>query len=55
MKSFIILSPDGFEIPRLCRFIGEGLEVRDKPMTEISPIIDAVLRQMSEPLQCVLP
>jgi hypothetical protein len=43
-KSFIILSPNGFEIPQLCRFIGEGLEVHDKPTTEISPIVDAVSR-----------
>jgi hypothetical protein len=54
-KSFIILWPNGFEVPRLCRFIREGLEVHDKPVTEISPVIDAVLRQMPEPLQCVLP
>ena len=50
MKSFIILSPNGFEIPRLRRFIGEGLKVHDKPVIEISPIVDAMLRQMSEPL-----
>jgi hypothetical protein len=43
-KSFIILSPNRFEIPRLRRFIGEGLEVRDKPTTGISPIIHAVSR-----------
>jgi hypothetical protein len=49
-KSFIILSPNGFEIPWLHRFIGEGLEVCDKPETEISPIVDAVSRQMLEPL-----
>jgi hypothetical protein len=49
------MSLNGFEILRLCRFIGEGLEVRDKPVTKISPIVDAVLRQMPEPLQCVVP
>jgi hypothetical protein len=50
MKSFIILTPNGFEIPRLRQFIGEGLEVRDKLATEISPIVNAVSRQMLEPL-----
>jgi hypothetical protein len=30
-KSFIILSLNGFEVPRLRRFIREGLKVRDKP------------------------
>jgi hypothetical protein len=54
-KSFIILPPNGFEVPRLCRFIREGLEVCNKPVTEISPIVDVVSRQMSEPLQCVVP
>jgi hypothetical protein len=43
-------SPNGFEIPWLRRFIGEGLEVRDKPVTEISPMVDAVSRQMPESL-----
>jgi hypothetical protein len=31
------------------------MEVRDKPVTEISPVVDAVPRQMPEPLQCIMP
>jgi hypothetical protein len=49
------LAFDGFEIPWLRWFIGEGLEVRNKPVAEIFPIIDEVSRQMSESLQRVLP
>ena len=55
MKSFIILPPNGFEVPRLCRFIGERLKIRDKPTVEVPTIVDVVSRQVSEPLQCVLP
>jgi hypothetical protein len=43
-EGLIILAPNGFEVPWLCRFIGERLEVRDKPMTEVTPIVDAVSR-----------
>jgi hypothetical protein len=49
------LAFDGFEIPWLRRFVREGLEVRDKLVAEIFPIIDEVSRQMSESLQRVLP
>jgi hypothetical protein len=42
MKSFIILSLNGIEVPMLCWFIGEGLKVHDKLATKISPIVDAV-------------
>lgn len=49
-KSFVILAFDVFEIPWLCQFVGERLEVCDKPAAEISPIVDAVSRQMSKPL-----
>jgi hypothetical protein len=55
VKSLVALAFDGFEIPWLRRFVGEGLEVRDKPAAEISPIVDAVSRQMSKPLQRVMP
>jgi hypothetical protein len=48
------LAFDGFEIPQLRWFVGEGLEVLDKPAAEIFPIVDAVSRQMSKPLQRVL-
>jgi hypothetical protein len=54
-KGFIVLVPDGFEIPWLHRLVGEGLEVGDEAPTEVVPIVDAVSWQMSEPLQRVLP
>jgi hypothetical protein len=37
-------TPDGFEVPRLCRLVGEGLEVSNKAPTEVAPIVDAVSR-----------
>jgi hypothetical protein len=41
-KSLIPSAPDGFEVPRLRRLVGEGLEVSDKTPTEVAPIVDAV-------------
>jgi hypothetical protein len=46
-KCFIAPAPDGFEVPWLRRFVGEGLKVGDETPTEVTPIVDAVLRQMS--------
>jgi hypothetical protein len=43
-ESLIILAPNGFEVPWLCRFIGERLVVRDKLATEVTPVVDAVSR-----------
>jgi hypothetical protein len=43
-KSRIPSTPNGFEVPRLRRLVGEGLEVSDKTPTEVAPIIDAVPR-----------
>jgi hypothetical protein len=43
-ESLIILVPNRFEVPWLRRFIGERLEVHDKPMTQVTPVIDAVSR-----------
>jgi hypothetical protein len=43
-EGLIVLAPNGFEVPWLRRFIGERLEVRDKPSTEVAPIVDAVPR-----------
>jgi hypothetical protein len=43
-ESFIILLSDGFEVPWLCRFIREGLEIQDKPAAEVTPVVDAVSR-----------
>jgi hypothetical protein len=54
-KSFIILSPNGFEVPWLRRFIRKKLEILDKSSAEVTPIVDAVSWQVPEPLQCVLP
>jgi hypothetical protein len=44
LKSLIPSASDGFEVPRLRRFVGEGLEVGDKTSTEVAPIVDAVPR-----------
>jgi hypothetical protein len=33
---------DGFEVPRLRRFVGEGQEIGGEASTEITPVIDAV-------------
>jgi hypothetical protein len=33
---------DGFEVPRLRRFVGEGLEIGDEASTEVASVVDAV-------------
>jgi hypothetical protein len=43
-KCFVPPASDGFEVPWLRRLVGEGLEVGNKAMTEVAPIIDAVSR-----------
>jgi hypothetical protein len=43
-KCFIPSMPDGFEVQRLRRLVGEGLEVGDKTPTEVAPIVDVVPR-----------
>jgi hypothetical protein len=43
-EGFIVLAPNGFEVPWLRRFIGERLEVRDKPATEVALVVDVVSR-----------
>jgi hypothetical protein len=43
-KCFIPPAPDGFEVRRLRRLVGEGLKVGDKAPTEVAPIVDAVSR-----------
>jgi hypothetical protein len=43
-ESLIILVPNGFEVPWLRRLVGERLEIRDEPATEVAPIVDAVSR-----------
>jgi hypothetical protein len=39
----------------LRRFVGKGLEIHKNPVAEIGPVIDAMVRKMSKPLQCILP
>lgn len=40
MEGLVILALDGLEVSRLRQFVGEGLEVRDKPMAEfIQPLM----------------
>jgi hypothetical protein len=36
------LALDGFEVPRLRRFVGEGLEVGGEASTEVALVVDAV-------------
>jgi hypothetical protein len=37
------LALDGFEVPWLRWFVGEGLEVGGEASTEVAPVVDAVL------------
>jgi hypothetical protein len=46
-ESLIPSALDGFEVPRLRRFVGDGLEVGDKTSTEVAPIVDAVSGHVS--------
>ena len=46
---------DGFEVLGLHRFVGKGLEILDKPVLEVIPVIDVMAMKVSEPLQCILP
>jgi hypothetical protein len=41
-KSLISSVPDGFEVPWLCRLVGERLEVGDITPTEVAPVVDEV-------------
>jgi hypothetical protein len=44
LKRFVPSAPDGFEVPWLSRLVGEGLEVGNKTLTEVAPIVDAMTR-----------
>ena len=41
-ESFVSPTLDGFEVPWLHRFVGEGLEIGSEASTEVSPVVDAV-------------
>jgi hypothetical protein len=41
-ESFVPPALDGFEVPWLCWFVGEGLKVGGEASTEVAPIVDAV-------------
>jgi hypothetical protein len=41
-ESFVTLALDGFEVPWLRWFVGEGLKVGSEASTEDAPVIDAV-------------
>ena len=41
-ESLIPSALDGFEVPWLRRFVGEGLEVGGEASTEVPPVVDAV-------------
>jgi hypothetical protein len=38
---------NGFEVPRLHRFVRKGLEICDKPVAEVSSVVDAMVRKVS--------
>jgi hypothetical protein len=41
-ESFVPPVLDGFEVPWLCWFVGEGLKVGGEASTEVAPVVDAV-------------
>jgi hypothetical protein len=41
-ESFVSPALDGFEVPRLRRFVGEGLKIGGEASTEVAPVVDAV-------------
>jgi hypothetical protein len=43
-ESFVPLALDGFEVPWLRWFVGEGLKVGGEASTEVAPVVDAVSR-----------
>jgi hypothetical protein len=49
------LAFDGFEVLGLCWFVKKGLEIRDKLVAKVTPVVDAMARKMSEPLQRIMP
>jgi hypothetical protein len=49
-EGLVTLALDGFGVPRLRRFVGKGLKIRDKPIPEVGLVIDAVAGKVSEPL-----
>lgn len=54
-EGLIVLTLDGLVVPGPRWFVRKGLEIHDKPTAEVVPVVDAVSRQVSEPLQRVLP
>jgi hypothetical protein len=55
VEGLVTLALDELEVLGLCRFIGNGLEIHDKPVTVVIPFVDAVSRQVSEPQHRILP
>jgi hypothetical protein len=55
VEGLVVLALDGLVVLGSCWFVRKGLEIRDKPTPEAVPVVDAVLWQVSEPLQRVLP
>lgn len=54
MEGLITLALDAFEVRGLRLFIEKGLEILDKPVVEVVPVIDAMARKVPEPLQRIL-
>lgn len=55
MEGLVALAFHGFEVLGLCRLVKKGLEIRDKPVAEVIPVIDAMARKVLEALQRNLP
>ena len=54
-EGLAIVPLDGLEVPRLCRLVGEGLEVGGESAAEIIPAVDAVATEMMKLVERVLP
>lgn len=54
-KGLIVLAPDRLEVPRLYRLVRKRLIAGDEPVAEVGLVINAVAREMMEPLEHVLP
>jgi hypothetical protein len=55
VEGLVTLALDGFEVPGLHQFIKKGLEIHDKLVAEVGPVIDALVRKVSGPLHRILP
>jgi hypothetical protein len=54
-KRLVTLASDRLEVPRPCGLIRVRLKVGDKLVIEVILVVDAVVGEMIEPLECILP